>query len=213
MVPKKLFVTIGAIAAACVAVIAAFSSEKTINYANAVSTQKEFFFDKNVGDQVEYGGNSTSVVSNVVTGISSTIATKLYRESGERGERTGHDGCFFSAEYCNQKTFAFEAGLNNLIGFEIRFKYSYDKQWDDGLGPFSYNVTLTFYHGKAVVDTANYSLDATTRGTTYTHTWSKGPEVSEKIDYVKCSLNNGGGGNKDSWRVLTIDYYKVTWDC
>ena len=46
MVPKKLFVTIGAIAAACVAVIAAFSSEKTINYANAVSTQKEFFLIK-----------------------------------------------------------------------------------------------------------------------------------------------------------------------
>ena len=163
---------------------------------------------------MEYGGNSTSVVSNVVTGISSTIATKLYRESGEKGERTSRDGCFFSAEYSNQRTFAFEAGLNNLIGFEIQFKYSYSAQYDDGsFDPFNYNVALTFYRGRTVVDTANYSLAATTRGTTYTHTWSKGLEVSEKIDYVKCSLNNGGGGNKDTWRLLTINYYKVTWDC
>ena len=214
---KKLLITTGVITASFVAVFAAFSNESTIDFTNAASTQKEFVYDSSVSSQVEYGGSYTNAVKNVTTGISTPIATKLYRESGENKYESAslnNGDCFFYVQHSNQRAHAFEAGLNNLVGFEIKFKYSYDQQYDNGTySAFNYNLTLTFYHGNTVVDTANYSLDKTTRGTEYTHTWSKDAGISEKIDYVKCSLDNTGGSSKDDWRELRIYYYKVIWNC
>ena len=214
MTSKTLLSTVGVVAAVITAVTVAFSGKDTVGFVKAANGNKIFAFDSTVASQVQYGGNETTVVSNVVTGISTPISTKLYRESGPNKEYAGNDGCFFSANYSNERTFAFEAGLNNLVEFEIQFKYSYDSSWDSGLKTyFAYNVIMTFYHGNTVVDTANYSCNQTTRETTYTHTWTKGIEVSEKIDRVKCSLDNCGGSSTDDWRVLKIIHYKVTWNC
>ena len=213
MAIKKLLVAASIVTVSLAAFTAVISKENTTDFVAAASGDKEFYFNESVASQVQYGGNETNVVRNVTTGISTPIATKLYREAGASGERTDHDGCFFSATWCNDKTFTFEAGVNNLTGFEIQFKFDYHSQWDSGGSRFNYNVTMIFYHGGKVVDTANYSLDQTTRDTVYTHTWTKGIEVNDKIDYVKCSLNNAGLGNGDTWRVLKINYYKVVWNC
>ena len=202
-----LFVVAGVCATALVTAIATRVNERTVDFANAATIQKEFLFDKDVASQVQYGGNETGVVSNVTTGISTPIATKLYRESGDRSESAGKNNCFFSADYSNQRAFAFEAGLNNLVGFEIQFRYSYNENYDNGLfSHFNYDVTMNFYHGKTVVDTAEYSLAETVRGTVYTHSWTKEIEVTEKIDRVKCTLSNGGGGSKTDWRQLFIEH-------
>ena len=213
---KKLAIllTTTLLSAASIAVLALNLNGDNKILSKASGTNKEFVFDSSVASQVQYGGNETGVISRVETGISSPIETKLYRESGPNKESAGKDGAFFSANYSNERTFAFEAGLNNLVGFEIQFKYSYDKTWDSGDRTyFAYNVTFTFYKGSTVVDTAQYSLSQTTRETVYTHTWQKGQEINEKIDRVKCSLDNCGGSSKDDWRVLKIIHYKVIWDC
>lgn len=217
MISRKLLAAVGLLTTATAAVVAGFTSQGgTLGFSKAIGTDKEFTYNSSVASQVEYGGSSTTQVRNVTTGISTPIATKLYREAGERSDYfyLDKDYCFYFVQWSNQRTYAFEVGLNNLIGFEIQFKYSYREERDTGLmDPLSYNLTLTFYSGKNVVGTANYSLDKTTRETVYTHTWTKDDSITEKIDYVKCSLANGGGGNKDEGRSLTLYYYKVWWSC
>ena len=214
MAIKKLLVAASIVTVSLAAFTVVVSKENTMDFVAAASGDKEFYFNQSVASQVQYGGNETNVVRNVTTGISTPIATKLYREAGTYGEDVSNDGCFFSFEHCNRRTFTFEAGLNNLTGFEIQFKYSYDPIWDSGERTyFKYNVTMTFYHGGETVDTANYSLSQTTRDTVYTHTWTKGIEVNNKIDYVKCSLNNAGGSSRDDGITLIINYYKVVWNC
>ena len=217
MISRKILAAVGLLATTSAITVSIVSNGRVTNFAKAISTDKVFTYDESVSSQVEYGGSSTTRVKNVTTGISTPIATKLYREAGESSDRFYLDKSnnFYFVQWSNQRTYAFEAGLNNLTGFEIQFKYEYREERDTGLmDPLSYNLTLTFYRSGAVIHTANYSLNKTTRNTVYTHTWSKEEDnVTEKIDYVKCSLENGGGGNQDEGRSLTVYYYKVWWSC
>ena len=213
MLSKKLLVAASVFVTALAVTAVVVSHTGTLKLTKGSATEKTFIFDSTVASQVPYDGGAGPYTRSVTTGISSNIDVKLYREAGDGSETTNRDGCFYGANYSNRRTFTFEAGLNNLIGFEIQFRYSYDASFDGDKTHFNYTVDLTFYNKKTVVHTKQYSLSDTTRNTTYTHTWEKEPEILDKITNVKCSLANGGGGSKDDWRVLKILYYKVIWSC
>lgn len=210
MFSKKIIITT-ALVGTSLALVGTLIGTNTFafNISKAAATDKDFTFNQSVASQVTYGGG-TPRISNVTTGISSPIQVAMYRESGDSSwsPSLGTNGCFFYSSYCCDRTFTFEAGINNLTDFEIRFEYSYTSERS-----YNYNLIMIFYHGSTVVDTANYSVEKTTEGAVYTHTWEKSDAVVEKIDKVKCSLYSGGDGNKDTWRELKIRYYKAWWSC
>ena len=215
MISKKILITTALLGTALTLGGAIFATNNfglNILKTSAVDVEKVFTFDKDNATQVYYSAGDPPRVSNVETGFSSPIATKFYRESGTLGDKWSRSGYFFTSNYAGTRTYAFEAGLNNLTGFGIEFSYSYDSQYDDPSCHFSYDVTLTFYNGNTVVDTKVYTLDDTDRGVTYTHTWVKDNEITDKIDRVKCSLYSYGS-SYDTYRVLRIHHFIVNWTC
>ncbi len=220
MFSKKIIITT-ALVGTSLALVGTLIGTNTFAFtiSRAAATDKDFTFNQSVASKVTYSGSPTNpVVSNVTTDVSTPISVKFYRESAPSGAYSpgpGENGSFLYDKFSCEKTYAFEAGINNLTKFEIQFKYIYSSEiYDDFDDHFNYNVQLTFYNGNTVVDTAYYSSDRTTKGVIYTHTWDKSGEVSQKIDYFKCTLySGGGGGGRDTFRELFLYYYKVWWSC
>lgn len=213
MTSKNFIISIVAIGA-CIstAMVAAFGGENnaSIGVSRAATTDKEFSFDSAVGSNVSYG----QYYSSIETGIGSPIQARFYRSEGEsKNEGMHHSGCFYGFQYANRRTHVFEAGINNLTGFELELKFSYNSLFDTDYTPFNYTAILTFYHGNDVVgEPVEYVQNPTTRETTYKHTWTKTTEP-EKIDKVTCSLAVNGGSSKDDWCNLYINYFKLYWKC
>lgn len=165
-----------------------------------------------MASQVPYDG-ANQWVRSVTTGISTPILTRFYRSEGNASEYSGRDGCFCKFDYANQRTHVFEAGVNNLIGFELKAHFSFDPVWGKELSAFTYNATLTFYEGNNVVgEPINFSCNSVVTGQEYIHTWSKTTET-EKIDKVVCAFSVGGGSSHTDWCQLFLDYFKLTWNC
>ena len=212
MISRK-FKTIGALCACSVTAVAVvFASGKTFGAIKASGTEKTFSFDKDVASQVPYDG-AYQTVRSVTTGISTPILTRFYRSEGNASEYSSRNGCFCSFDYANRRTHVFEAGVNNLIGFELKAHFSFDPVWGTTYSAFTYNATLTFYEGNNVVgEPINFSCNSVVTGQEYIHQWSKTTET-EKIDKVVCAFSVGGGSSHTDWCQLFLDYFKLTWNC
>ena len=208
--PSRKLKIVGVLCACSAAVVATvFAGSRGFRLTKATAAEPKIFsFDHNVASVVRYSTSPANPpVTNVTTTVSTPIATKFYLSSGKtKNEDKGTNG-FASFGYACGRTHVFEAGVNNLTGFEYQFHAAFNTEWVN-----KFDAILTFYHGNQEVGNTQHSVASLTKNKEYTFSWSKTTEP-EVIDRVSCAITMSEGQGEDGWCYLELHYFKLTWSC